>query len=683
MTSDFTAFFSRVLLFAALCFAAAGARSRETDLRLEVSRQWAEKGDYDKAVQELRLYLSEHPDSPEIYARIGSYRMKQGNFKLAGENYKIAITKNPDSREAREGLALAYEKSGDKIHADEERKKLAALKTHSVQASKPPEPARPVPRHTATPPAAPEIPDGQHPGGNGEDLARGVQPAIDPSFSPALDSGTSKGPEGVYTEKDFLDALSLYREGKAEAMAAPLRRCLTKSPGHPGAYYLGGVMRFEKGELGKALFNFKRSTSYPDRGFNSWFYMGRIYQSQERVPEAIAAFEKYLSLSKSETGRRQAEAYLAQLRGADPDEKAVAGKAPAAKGMDKDAAGKWEAHGDESSDAHSATAPKRPAEVAKEANEAKALVLGRDGSFFFLIPDAASPSGKRLSEAYELCKKDKFEKAVNLLKETLLGYGGSDNADAANLDIASAYLRLGLWDLARDRLADYLGEGSRDSVRYYDAAQYLMALAQLGLKDGEKAERALLGIRPSPAGDVRSATPGPTQEEIDFRLTQAAELQKDGKKLSAYLEKSYGSSRDPVRKATLAMRQGLLYSRYGKTDKAMDSFRRSMADCKDPAAGQICGESQLRLADMAFRKKDWKGAMDLYRKFASKYPSHRESDWVHYQMANIYKLTNNFESALNEYKRVIDNYPDSYWASQAKWKREDTIWQKEYEEVLD
>jgi tetratricopeptide (TPR) repeat protein len=675
MTSDFTSRLSKVLVLAVLCFAAAGARSREADLRLEVSRQWAEKGEYDKAVEELRLYLSEHPDSPEIYARIGSYRMKQGNFKLAGENYKIAIAKNPNSREAREGLALAYEKAGDKVHAEEERKKLAAMKTRPAQPIKAPEPARPVPR-PAAPSAAPAspahpsepadahgaaAPDGHHPAGEGAAMARGAAPAIDPAFSPALDSGSSQGPEGIYTQKDFLDALALYRAGKTEAMAVPLRRCLTQSPGHPGAYYLGGVMRYEKGEFGKALFNFKRSTEYPDRGFNSWFYMGRIYQSQERVPEAIAAFEKYLSLAKSAAGRRQAEAHLAQLRGDAPAEKAAAGK-------------------DESRDAHPAAPPKSPAE------EAKAMVLGRDGSFFFLIPDAASPSGKQLSEAYEWCKKDKFEKAVNLLKETVLRYGGSDNADAANLDIASAYLRLGLWNAARDRLADYLGdpgEGARDSVRYYDAAQYLTALAQLGLKDGEKAERALLRIKPGTAPDGRGAAPGPTQEEIDFRLTQAAELQKDGKKLSAYLEKSYASSKDPVRKATLAMRQGLLYSRYGKTDKAMESFRRSMSDCKDPATAEICGESQLRLADMTYRKKDWRAAMDLYRKFAAKYPTHRESAWVHYQMANLYKLTNNFESALNEYKRVIDNYPDSYWASQAKWKREDTIWQKEYEEVLD
>ncbi|MDB6036126.1 MAG: domain protein putative component of TonB system, partial [Verrucomicrobiales bacterium] len=105
--------------------------------------------------------------------------------------------------------------------------------------------------------------------------------------------------------------------------------------------------------------------------------------------------------------------------------------------------------------------------------------------------------------------------------------------------------------------------------------------------------------------------------------------------------------------------------------------------CKGSSLAELCPESQLRLADMTFKKKDWKSALAQYKQFAAKYPEHKESAWVHYQMANIYKATNNFESALNEYKKVIDNYPNSYWASQAKWKREDTIWQKEYEEVLD
>ncbi|MDB5102528.1 MAG: tetratricopeptide repeat protein [Fibrobacteres bacterium] len=692
--------FPTALLAAVLCISQGHARPKEGGLRLEVSRQLAEKGEYDKAIEELRLYLSEHPDSPEIHARIGALRMKQGDFKLAGENFKLALSKDPNLKEAREGLATAYEKAGDKARADEEWKKLgrgpggakvpptAAGTTATKDVG---EPGQGNVKDTHAGDAIPAV-KGQAaiPAKQSGAAGNPVAPA-DPDFSPALDSGSSKGATGIYAQKEFLEALDLYRKGKADAMAVPLRRSLSKSPGHPGAYYLGGVMRYEKGEYGKALFNFKRSTEYPDRGFNAYFYMGRIYQKQERFDEAIAAFEKYLQSTKSEPGRKQAETYLAQMRG--PKAAVPAGKKEAAPETAKDAvkdsskqagneSGKEGGHPGEgekpkdgaepdSREAHPAEPPKPPAE------EAKAMVLGRDGSLFFIIPDAASPSGRKLNEAYDLCKKEKFEKAVNLLKEAVLNYGGSDNADAANLDLASVYLRLGLWESARDRITDYAGPGSsRDSVKYYDAAQYLGALAQLGLKDGEKAERALLRIKPGAAN-------GPDQGEIDYRLAQAAESQKDGKKLSAYLDKAYASAGNPERKASLAQQQGFLFAKYGNTDKAMEHFRKSMADCKDPSLASICAESQLRLADMAFRKKDYKAAMDQYRQFAAKFPGHKEAAWVHYQMANIYKLTNNFESALNEYKRVIDNYPDSYWSSQAKWKREDTIWQKEYEEVLD
>ncbi|MDB5051124.1 MAG: tetratricopeptide repeat protein [Fibrobacteres bacterium] len=662
-------FFRKTLLALALCLSLGHARPKEDELRLEVARQWAEKGEYDKAVQELRVYLGEHPDSPEIYARIGGLRMKQGNFKLAGENYKIALAKNPNLAEAREGLAMAYEKAGDKVRAEEERKKLHQLPKQPAGAPAA-KPGNPKDTSAGNPPprqGAPAVP---------RDAA-----AAEAVFSPALDSIPSKGAEGIYAQKEFLEALALYRDNKTDAMAGALRRCLAKTPGHPGAYYLGGVMRYEKGEYAKALFNFKRATAYPDRGFNSYFYMGRIFQRQERFPEAIAAFEKYLALTKSEPGRKQAEAYLAQMRGGAPAKQEAAPEAQAQAEAAGDTAKAGEGkRGDSASaetrEAHPPATPKTPAE------EAKALVLGRDGSFFFLIPDNASPSGRKLQEAYDLCKKEKFEKAVNTLKETVLNYGGSDNAEAANIDLASVYLRLGLWENARDRINDYLGSASGDSAKYHDAARYISAMANLGLKDGEKAEKALLKIKPG-SGEGKDAATGPSREEIDYRLSQAGELLQDSKKWSAYLEKAYASAKEPARKAALAQQLGFLHAKYGGSDRAMDYFRKSMIDCKDPALGELCAESQLRLADMAFRKKDWKGAMNQYRQFAAKYPNHKESAWVHYQMANIYKLTNNFESALNEYKRVIDNYPDSYWASQAKWKREDTIWQKEYEEVLD
>ncbi len=722
MKNSFPFRFPFLIAMTALCLGtAARGADRDEDMRLVEAKRWSDKGEFDKAVQELRMYLNEHPDATDIYARIGGLRFKQGNYKLAGENFKLALAKHPDLVDARQGLAEAYEKTGEKAKAaetwrqvaetskDPAKKKAAALRSkelsHQAQSD------------------APGAHEGATSGSSnkpvtlGDGASASTSTSLSPSpsssssssdspFSPAMDSSAAKPAQGIYADKDFQDALRSYRDKHPEAAQASLRKCLSKNPNHPGAFYLGGVIRYEHGELGKAAYNFKRSVDYPDRGYNAFFYLGRIYQKQERISEAVKSYEKYLPLTKSETGKRQVEGYLAQLRGPGESVKNQAdtkknplqaksqekgGQKSAVKGVENPEAkaGKPEVgpEGGEivdggETDSVSTKAKKIKATGLEEMNaaaravkpEGPAQVLGQNGTFFFLTPDAGAASGKILSEAYELCRKEKFEKAITKLQETAMTYGGTDNARAAKLDLASIDLRLGLWKNALEQIADFTT--GKDSSKFSDAASYLSAMAHLGLKDGESAEKALLKIKPGSAY-------APTQEEVDFRLAQTGELLKDSKKWSTYLETALASAKDPLRKAQSAQQLGYLHAKYGNSDKAAEYFKRSMVECRDSALAALCAESQLRLGDMAYRKKDWKGAMGQYRIFAGKYPNHKESAWVHYQMANIYKATNNFESALNEYKRVIDNYPDSYWASQAKWKREDTIWQKEYEEVLD
>ena len=295
-----------------------------------------------------------------------------------------------------------------------------------------------------------------------------------------------------------------------------------------------------------------------------------------------------------------------------------------------------------------------------------------------------------LLEAYEAFKTEKYEKSADLLKEAVRQFGGSPNAEAADLDLASVYIRLGLWDNARDRILSYLS-AARQPQRYRDLAFYLEGLTHLGRKDGEKAERALLKVKTDSFG-------GPSREEVDWRLAQAGELMKDMKKWSAYLERALASASTDLRKARLSQQLGQLHGRHGRPERALEHYRKAMAPCGKASGAEgasggegegsaelagLCRESRLRIADLEFRRKNWKAALEGYRKFAADFPDHKEAAWAQYQIGNVYQATRNLESALNQYKKVIDNYPGSYWASQAQWKREDAIWRKEYEEVLD
>lgn len=655
-----------VLFLAVSAFAAA----KEDEVRFEVARQWAEKGEYDKAVQELRMYLSDHPDAAEVYARIGSLRLRQGNAKLASENFKIALSKNPSVVEAHKGLAQAYEKmgEGDKAlaewkrlrdsDADPETKRLAAEKVKSAAtgssaaSGSPAAPAEPKPSNAKVTP----VPGNEGPTPRPAEKPRATVPApAEAAYSPALDSASGASPRGIYATREFQDALRHYREKKTDSALTDLKKCLARNPGHPGAYYLGGVIRYEKGDYSKAAYNFKRSFGYPDRGFNAHFYLGRIYQREDRNTDAIAAYQEYLKDTKSETGRKQVEGYLAQLQAGEPP------KAPEVK----------PGQGNAKVTPPAPAAPRAPAAVSRTGG----LPVAADGLIPFLAADSASAAGRKIIDAYDAFKDEKYEKAATMLKDVIRGYGGSQNAEAAALDLAAVYIRLGLWDNARDRVQEYLAQ-AKQPPRFADAANYLSGLIQLGKKDGDKAERSLLAVN---AGGPEA----PPREEVDFRLAQAGALLQDNKKWSGYLEKAQASAVDPHRKAALWQQLGFLHSKFGSAEKALEFFRKSQEDCKDSALDAICAESQLRMADLEFKRKGWKAALNLYRQFATKHPGHAEAAWAHYQMANVYRATNNFESALNEYKQVIDNYPDSYWAAQAKWKREDTIWRKEYEEVLD
>lgn len=485
-------------------------------------------------------------------------------------------------------------------------------------------------------------------------------------------------------------ALADYQAGRKTQALEKLRGILRRDPSHTGAYYLGGMIRYELGDFEKAQTNFEKATSDPEKGYNAHYYLGRIHQRQNRKAEALKAYETYASLTASSNGKAQAQKQIDLLRRelgaiADPSdkEKSVSdksvtahtnqAKSPQPKSAPLSSTGDKTAT---SQEAKSAPAP----DTATRGSVVAALVAeALDESLLYLIPDSAGISGRKLREAHAFMRRERFEKATQTLQQVVAAYGGSENAEVAGLNLAALYVKLGLGEEARARLQTFAEGAPERTLRYMGLANYLMGRAYLLSKDAEsavKAEQYLLKVKAQESF-------APTQAELSWQLAMTGLRLSDPNKRALYLEKAVTHNTSPVRLAELKLRLGQHNIRDGRLPKAEEWLQGVAEHCSNPGSAPFCEEAALRLADLAFRRGDAKGALSRYQAFLKAYPQSGDAAWAQYQIGNAYKSVQRFSDALNAYQRVLDNWPDSYWSAQAKWQREDTQWQREYAEVLD
>lgn len=610
------------------------AWAEESDLRLRVARKLAEKGQLNQALQEVRLHLAENPKSAE-----GEQLQKDLLLKLSPKEKTATPTATPKS------AGKAESKSDDKAEAKAEP--IGEAKT-----------------------AAPS----------------------DAKVDPKADA--------KYQERDFLAAIDLYREGKKDAAQQKLRSVLGRHPKHAGAYYLGGVIRYEAGEFDKAAYNFKRAFDYPERGYNAHFYLGRIYQRTGRIADAIASLEVYVKSTPSAEGRERAEKMLAELRQKSAPKMAEKNPEPAEpKAVEPKAV---EPKTDEPKTAEPKIADPKPIEVAHphetpapapianptpstapKVSEQNPGATPLEDGFLFVIADSLTEGGRKLMQAHAFFRRDRLEQAVQSLKEVVRDFGGTENALVARLDLAAIYLRMGLFADARNQLDAFAAGAGAGGEKFFDLAHYLLGRAHLGEGKPEnldKAERYLLKVKPD--GPL-----SPSQAEVAWQLAMVAEKMPDPVKRGQYLAKALALHPSGARHLQLQVKLGLHEAKYGKAAGALAHFEAAIKACGSGGfaedMAQVCNEAGIRAADMAFRLNDFKGALARYQAFVKHQPKSSDAPWAMYQIGNTLKSQGRYDEALNQYQKVIDHFPENYWAAQAKWQREDVIWQKEYAEVLD
>lgn len=93
-------------------------------------------------------------------------------------------------------------------------------------------------------------------------------------------------------------------------------------------------------------------------------------------------------------------------------------------------------------------------------------------------------------------------------------------------------------------------------------------------------------------------------------------------------------------------------------------------------------EPSVANANNLFRSGDLEGALQMYRALLEKEISPDERYFSMLQMGNIYREMRDFHSAVTRYREVVQQFPDSDWATEAERAMEDAVWLEKHANEL-
>ena len=281
-----------LLLFFEFSFAA-------IDPRLEQGTRFAAAGEYEKAIGEFNAILATDPNNAQAYFSAAEVRFKMKDYSRALANYRLAYRYAPRMSEAYEGAAKIYEALGNKKGAADERAKDPANQ----------------------PPVVEVLSSAEVPSSSSAISSSSVRPSSSSIASSSVAKGVSSSATSVaessskfsYNSPLFLKGVELFKAKKYNEVAGVWKELLKQEPGHPGAYYYAGLVRYELGELDKAEYNLKRAFDFPELGAKAHYYLSLIYKKQNKKDLEIGELRLYLESMQGIDSKDPAHARLAEL----------------------------------------------------------------------------------------------------------------------------------------------------------------------------------------------------------------------------------------------------------------------------------------------------------------------------------------------------------------------------------
>ena len=632
--------------------------------------KYKNENNFDQAVEEFRKVLTAYPDNYNAYMQLAQIRDAQNQPRLVIYNLKKALAYNPGWGKAHRMLAESYEQdkqfqnaimelqiyqqSCDPAEQESVQKQIDRL-IKKVQGKTGPDSIAPV--------AAP-------PENKDTAIVKGQKPALErqksdqekkPDKTASAGAGVSRVPKRTPASAPAISpaaqalvnkAKVLYQQGKIDEALQTLKKALQAQPHLAEAFFIGGLARYKQGKLDLAKVNFSKSIQFSGPDCQAHFYLGKIYGTEKYFKGAIDELSKFLREAPEGDLKKEALSLLVDYKKLTGDTAAVIG-------------------GDTAEKARGEAKPEF--EPAVPESGFTVIEMRIDSLLSMQIVDTLTDPGQAMLTGVKDFKAGHFDEAIKEFKKVMIAYPGYVVAAPCTYDIGVCYMKLRLFANAENQF---------DNLRNRYPS-HATAAPSLFLKAYSYSERGDVTLSEKLFREFiqkyRShAWTGKAYEKLgDLYL----DLKQTGKALDAY-NQAVLASKDPADQAYSYFKLGGAYFEAGNPERAVTSYKKLIDLGESRKLYARVPDAYYKIADYKYQQHDNKTALEFYQKASRKYPAYQETPWGLFQTGNIFKNMQNYQKAIETYKELVKNYPDDYWAKQARWKLDDAVWENEYRAVL-
>ena len=597
-------------------------------IHYRLAMQFKNERKYDQAAEEFRKVLAVYPDHYNSYMQLAEISAAQKNHRLVIYNLQRALVYNPGWGRAQLMLADAFAADGQFDRAIREYQVYQTGADPAVKDSVQILINRLMGRLRGAPAAPAAAPAAQH------------RPAAQQPASPPAPVRLDPRAEELMKR-----VVALYGESKYDSTIVAVNAVRAVQSNHPGAYYYAGLVRMNNKQMDMAKINFTRALPHPVYGGAAAFYLGKILGEEGAQTDAVRHLRTSFASSSPGFDREEAAALIEKYGGQRPPQTASAAD----------------------------TVPRNADTVVileVQSEKYAPIEIRIDEMLSMMTVDTISDAGQKLLAAIRAFQAGRYDEALLEFRRVLAENPNGPVAAQCIYNAAICYYRLRLFKDAENQFQMFLDRFANH--RFAPRAEFFKASCFQERGDYSNSERLFRRF-------IQNHRSHDWVGRAYERLGDSYADMEDHKKASdAYTQALAARNATHTDRVILNYKLGNSAAALGDNNRAITFFSAAIDIGEKNNVFVRVPDSYYKIADIRFRQKQFQQSLDYYKTVTRKYTAFQETPWGLFQIAGIQRNLKQYREAVNTYRELMEKYPDDYWAKQAQWRLEDTIWEHEF-----